>query len=111
MTESDSLSVSDKAVKQSLICTAASSQGFFRHQQKDEPDLNNEEKRQIVADLLAKKPALFLQRFGQFLTEHQLEYFDKSGDFHTEFYLKDARQQQCRSEVIHPLLYLVPNIV
>ena len=51
----------------SLIQTASVSGGFFKHQQKDEPDLSIEEKENIVKDLLQNKPSTFIQRFGKYL--------------------------------------------
>merc|ERR1711879_286086 len=83
-----------------IIKTVSASEGFFRHQQKDEADLTVEQKSRIASDLLATKPAIFLARFGRFLTEDQLEYFDgledTGGDYELQFYLKQARQAQCR---------------
>jgi hypothetical protein len=64
----------------SLLGTAARSQGFFRHQQVlrtggqvtvaaqvGEAELSGEERGRIVKELLASRPAVFLQRFGSFL--------------------------------------------
>ena len=83
-----------------IIKTVSASEGFFRHQQKDEADLTVEQKSRIASDLLATKPAIFLARFGRFLTEDQLEYFDgledTGGNYELQFYLKQARQAQCR---------------
>ena len=57
-----------------------------------------QEKRGIATDLLEQKPALFLQRFGRFLSEDHLAYFDDQGDENYElgFYLRQVRQQQCK---------------
>jgi len=81
-----------------LIKTASHSCGFFRHQQKDEPDLTLEEKQIIVKDLIQNKPATFLQRFGKYLSEEQLEYFDelRADNYELEFILSQVRQEQCR---------------
>jgi len=82
----------------SLIKTASLSGGFFRHQQKDEPDLGLEEKQNIVQNLVQNKPAIFLQRFGKYLSEEQLEYFDelRTDNYELEFILAQVRQDQCR---------------
>ena len=82
----------------SLINTASLSGGFFRHQQKDEPDLGLEEKQNIVQNLVQNKPAIFLQRFGKYLSEEQLEYFDelRTDNYELEFILAQVRQDQCR---------------
>ena len=85
-------------IVQDIIKTVSCSQGFFRHQQKDEPDLTLEEKSKIASDLISSKPGLFLSRYGKFLTENHLEYFEslKTANYECEFYLKQARQDQCR---------------
>jgi len=83
---------------QDIIKAASLSDGFFKHQQKDEPDLRIEEKFNLAKELLKNKPATFVQRFGKYLSEEQLEYFEtwKSDDYELEFYLQQARQDQCR---------------
>ena len=81
-----------------LVKTASLSGGFFKHQQKDEPDLSVEEKENLAKDLLKNKPAVFVQRFGKYLAEEQLEYFEelRSDNYELEFFLRQARQEQCR---------------
>ena len=81
-----------------LVKTASLSGGFFKHQQKDEPDLSVENKENLAADLLNNKPAVFVQRFGKYLAEEQLEYFEelRSDNYELEFFLRQARQEQCR---------------
>jgi len=81
-----------------MIKTVANSNGFFRHQQKDEPDLTIEEKADIARELLKGKPATFVERYGKYLSEIQLEYFEefKSDNYELDFFLKKARQDQCR---------------
>ena len=88
-----------KGLLQDIIKTVSASEGFFRHQQKDEADLTLAQKSSIASDLLSSKPGTFLARFGKFLTSDQLEYFDgleTGGDYELQFYLKQARQGQCR---------------
>jgi len=48
--------------------------------------------------LLTHKPALFLQRYGSYLSEEHLAYFDeiREENYEVDFYLKEARQIQCR---------------
>merc|ERR1712096_123527 len=81
-----------------LVKTASLSGGFFKHQQKDESDLSVEEKANLSRELLKNKPATFVERFGKYLSEEQLEYFEemRSDNYELEFYLKQARQEQCR---------------
>ena len=44
------------------------------------------------------KPQLFLQRYGEHLTEDHLAYFDhlREENYEVDFYLKAVRQSQCR---------------
>jgi len=99
MEEQDSEDSSDETdLLESVIRTAAMSDGFFRHQQVGEADLSSLEKEKIVRDLVSSRPAVFLQRFGRFLSEDQLDYFQdiRENDFEVEFYLKETRQITCR---------------
>ena len=87
-----------KGLLEDIIKTVSCSEGFFRHQQRDEPDLSVEEKSKIATELISSKPGLFLSRFGKFLTEDQLTYFEnlKTANYECEFYLRQVRQEQCR---------------
>merc|ERR1719500_1871810 len=82
----------------SIIHTAVKSDGFFRHQQVGEGELAAEEKEKIVKELVQSKPALFLQRFGRFLSVVQLDYFEslQDDDFELSHYLKETKQLTCR---------------
>ncbi len=48
--------------------------------------------------MLTHKPGLFLQRYGSYLSEEHLAYFDeiREENYEVDFYLKEARQTQCR---------------
>jgi len=85
-------------MKLRIIQVASGSKGFFRHQQIGDPDLTKQDKISIVTDLLENKPSTFLQRFGQFLSEDHLTFFEDMSDQNYEvgFYLKEARQKQCK---------------
>jgi len=85
-------------MKLRIIQVASGSKGFFRHQQIGDPDLTKQDKISIVTDLLENKPSTFLQRFGQFLSEDHLTFFEDISDQNYEvgFYLKEARQKQCK---------------
>ena len=65
--EGDSCLFDSTDLLSSVLRTAAKSDGFFKHQQVGEADLNEVEKQKIVTDLLNSKPSVFLQRFGKFL--------------------------------------------
>lgn len=41
---------------------------FYRHQQREEPELEDKEKLALLEDLLANKPSTFLQRHSRFIT-------------------------------------------
>jgi len=55
---------------------------FFKSQQKDENDLKSDEKRLIVTQLLNNNKEVFLQRYGNYLLEEDLKYFDRFSDNH-----------------------------
>ena len=96
--ENGSESEKRKELYNKLIRAAIHSNGFFKQQQKDEPDLKLEEKEEIAKELLSKKPSIFLSRFGFYLSEQLLEYFDEASqdNYELSFYLKEARQKNCR---------------
>jgi len=84
---------------ESIIRTAANSRGFFKHQQRDEPDLTVQDKEKLARDMISSRPAVFLQRFGQYLSEEQLEYFEGEGtedNYEVQYYLQKARESQCK---------------
>nr|XP_037274061.1 LOW QUALITY PROTEIN: coiled-coil domain-containing protein 97-like [Rhipicephalus microplus] len=61
--------VDDVAAEQrrQILDTVAASEGFFKHQQRGEPDLSYEEKREIAEKTLDGNVPLFLQRYAKFL--------------------------------------------
>jgi len=89
---------SNASLRKRIIQVASASEGFFKHQQLGDPDLTKQEKHKIAAQLLNNRPAVFLQRFGRFLSEDHLLYFEDITDqnYEIEFYLKEARQRQCK---------------
>eukprot|EP00088_Acartia_fossae_P040887 TRINITY_DN4262_c0_g1_i4.p1 TRINITY_DN4262_c0_g1~~TRINITY_DN4262_c0_g1_i4.p1 ORF type:complete len:332 (-),score=92.83 TRINITY_DN4262_c0_g1_i4:81-1076(-) len=96
--ESGSTEDLNDSLRQRIIQVATGSQGFFKHQQLGDPDLTRQEKANIVTQLLDNRPAVFLQRFGRFLSEDHLAYFEDVPDkeYEIEFYLREARQKQCK---------------
>ena len=81
-----------------IIRTVSLSDGFFKHQQIGEADLTTDEKSKISSELLTSKPAVFLSRYGKFLSEEQIEYFDqlKTSNYEVEYLVNQTRQGQCR---------------
>lgn len=59
---------------------------FFKHQQKDEDDLNVDEKKVILTDILTTSHSKFLARFGMVLKKEHLKYFESQNcdEFVTE---------------------------
>ena len=81
-----------------IIRTVSVSDGFFKHQQIGEPDLTLEDKAKIASELIVTKPGVFLSRYGKYLSEQHLEYFEnlQTSDYELEFHLKEARQHHCK---------------
>lgn len=84
-----------------------SKDAHFRSQQVGEPDLSNEEKREIAEALLMRSSELFLARFGTHLLEQHLDYFDESESYEVNYHLKHLRQTHCKevSEVCFVLWF------
>ena len=56
--------------------------------------MTHEEKFQIAADILERKPDTFLSKYGKFLAEEHLAYFSNlKQDYVTDFYIKEIRKQ------------------
>ncbi|KAF7405701.1 hypothetical protein HZH68_005070 [Vespula germanica] len=63
-----------------LLNYLAESDANFKSQQKDDPELTFEEKRTIASNLLQRSHCLFLAKFGHYLLEEHLKYFDSAKD-------------------------------
>ncbi|KAL7044003.1 hypothetical protein ACKWTF_001737 [Chironomus riparius] len=72
-------------------------QAFFKHQQKDEIDLNVDDKKVILTDILASSHSKFLARFGMVLKKEHLKYFESQN--------YDTEQQELVKEQIKQLSY------
>ncbi|XP_034173770.1 coiled-coil domain-containing protein 97 [Osmia lignaria lignaria] len=70
----------DVNVEEELLSHVAKSKAIFKSQQKDDPDLTFEEKLTIARDTFKKSHCLFLSKFGYYLKEEHLKYFDKDKD-------------------------------
>ncbi len=85
---------SKNTTKQKLLTRVAHSDGHFKSQQRGEPDLTFQEKFDIAQDVLTKKPATFLSRFGQYLVAEDLSFFDDMrGDYMIDFHMKEILNQ------------------
>uniref|UniRef100_A0A1Q3FDD1 Putative coiled-coil domain protein n=1 Tax=Culex tarsalis TaxID=7177 RepID=A0A1Q3FDD1_CULTA len=71
----------DRQILQSDLVdhVARESKVFFKSQQINDPELTADEKVAIVRDVLAKSHTTFLARFGQFIKEDHLRFFEQDG--------------------------------
>nr|XP_033333827.1 vacuolar protein sorting-associated protein 35 isoform X4 [Megalopta genalis] len=67
-------------LEKELLNHVANSKAIFKSQQKDDPDLNFEEKLTIARNLLKKSYCLFLCKFGHYMKKEHLKYFERSKD-------------------------------
>lgn len=81
-------------VLKNMCLKIANSDVIVKSQQRDEPDLTVDQKVDILKDILDKKPAVFLTRFGKFLTIEELLYFEsiESNDYELQFRLKELQK-------------------
>ena len=81
------------ALRHAILDGVAKSDAHFRHQQRGEPDLTFDEKREIAAELLDRKPAIFLSRFGKHISSEDLAYFEPlKDDYVIDFHLKEIEK-------------------
>lgn len=67
----------DSPLKAEMLDHLAKSKAFFKSEQKNDPELSFDEKRNVASSLLMKNPSQFLSRFGHFLKKEHLDYFTK----------------------------------
>ncbi|XP_006812209.1 coiled-coil domain-containing protein 97-like [Saccoglossus kowalevskii] len=90
----DTVGMHGLSQKENMIKRIANSDARIKNQQRDEPDLTEEQKMDIVGEILKKKPAIFLERFGTFLLEEDLELFKSfENDYVINFYLEDIKKR------------------
>lgn len=61
-----------------LLNYVAKSKAIFKSQQKNDPDLTIDEKLTIARNILRKSNCLFLSKFGHYMKEEHLKYFEES---------------------------------
>lgn len=84
------------SVKQTLRCDmldylCKSKEAHFKSQQIGDPELSDSEKRVIAESVLDRNRGTFLARFGNFLLEKHLDYFNDCSEeerYEVDFYLK-----------------------
>jgi len=64
----------------------------IKSQQRDEPDLTDNEKFQYLQEMLDRSPAKFLMKYGGLLLEHHLVYFKKYNDYEITFRLRELQK-------------------
>ncbi|XP_065280837.1 coiled-coil domain-containing protein 97 [Dermacentor albipictus] len=89
--------VDDAAAEQrrQILDTVAASEGFFKHQQRGEPDLSYEEKREIAEKTLDSNVPLFLQRYAKFLYREDASYFEalRRVDYEVDFHVREIERR------------------
>lgn len=92
--------VDDAAAEQrrQILDTVAASEGFFKHQQRGEPDLTYEEKREIAEKTLDGNVPLFLQRYAKFLYREDAAYFEalRRVDYEVDFHVREIERRSRR---------------
>ena len=87
-------SAKQKSLKEKILQKVCQTDAHFKHQQRGDPDLTEEEKFKIAEEILDKNLVTFLSRFGKYLSMEDMEYFiDKGIDYEVEFYSQQIRDQ------------------
>lgn len=74
-----------------LVHFLSTSNVEVKSQQKYEPDLTYEERKEIIEKLLNEKPGQFLYRFGKYLEREHLQYFlQYEGDVEVDHFLTET---------------------
>jgi len=77
-------------LKTQMLRRLAETDAHFKHQQRGEPDLTQEEKEQIANEILKKSPSKFLENYSRYLTLDDITYFaDMKDNYMIDFYLKE----------------------
>lgn len=86
--------------RRQILDTVAASPGFFKHQQRNEPDLTYDEKREIAAKVLDTNVPLFLQRYARYLYREDAAYFEplRRLDYEVDFHVREIEKRQDRSK-------------
>uniref|UniRef100_G3MR78 CCD97-like C-terminal domain-containing protein n=1 Tax=Amblyomma maculatum TaxID=34609 RepID=G3MR78_AMBMU len=86
--------------RRQILDTVAASEGFFKHQQRGEPDLTYEDKREIAANLLDSNVPVFLQRYARYLYREDAPYFEalRRVNYEVDFHVKQIEKRKDRSK-------------
>lgn len=81
--------------KHKVLKRISKSCAFFKSQQRNDPDLTEEEKFIIAEDILSKSKSLFLERFWKHLELEDILYFRPySNEYTVDFYLKEIQKSK-----------------
>lgn len=77
-------------LRRSMLNRIAGTDAYFKQQLMTDPDLTFSEKFTIASELLDRKPAMFLERYGKYLVRDDLFYFEPfRGDYFVDFHLHE----------------------
>lgn len=94
MAEATAKDMAKEALKEAMISRLVKTDAHFKHQQRGEPDLTDEEKSEIALAILAKSPSLFLERFSKFMAVDDIKVFeDQKQDYGVSFYIEEIKQR------------------
>ena len=65
---------------------------IIKNQQRDEPDLTDNEKFYYLQEMLSRSPGKFLMKYGGLLLEHHLVYFKKYDNYEIKFRLRELQK-------------------
>ena len=65
---------------------------IIKNQQRDEPDLTDNEKFYYLQEMLSRSPGKFLMKYGGLLLEHHLVYFKKYDDYEIKFRVRELQK-------------------
>ena len=71
---------------------------IIKNQQKGDPELTKQGKREILSSLMEDTPSVFLTRFGSVLGERELDYFHKVGNHEIQYNVEVLRREVKRSK-------------
>lgn len=82
-------------IKNDMFATIISSKDvFYKSQQINDPELSDDGKTQILDDLLNRSRSLFLSRYGKYIKQEHLDFFDTSEDivdYEVQHYLNEIK--------------------
>lgn len=75
-----------------ILDKVISSDKTIKSQQRGDPELSVQEKKDILMQLLHNSPGSFVRRFGTVLDEEELQYFEDIDNYEVQHYLKQCQK-------------------